>query len=142
MTAKSNKRWTLLVFQGNSATASLLVPRDSKQHQCRTKSGGGTKTSKALQFTTPAWVGHHLLSCDLFPYCTSSQQVSLLVFFLFPSFLFLPPTFFLFYKEEFDAYKSSNTQHLSPGGLLFMRQHLRGARWDPLSAIDRRCCRW
>lgn len=77
-----------------------------------------------------------------FPYCTSSQQVFLPVSFLFPSFLFLPPTFFLFYKEEFGSYKSSNTQHLSPGGLLFTRQHLHGTRWDPLSAIDRRCCCW
>lgn len=73
---------------------------------------------------------------------TSSQQVFLPDFFLFASFLFLPPTFFLSYKEEFDSYKSSNTQHLSLGGLLFMRQHLHGARWDPLSAIDRRCCCW
>lgn len=34
-----------------------------------------------------------------FPYCTSSQQVFLPVFFLFPSFLFLPPNFFSFTKK-------------------------------------------
>lgn len=66
MTEKNIKLSTSLAFQWNPVTTPLVVPRDSKQHQCMTRSGAGTKTCKTLQFTTPAWLGHHLLSSSLF----------------------------------------------------------------------------
>lgn len=130
----------------------LWVKRNCRNYLCKFrppsegsihhwKSWHSLKAKEGTRLTTPVWLGHWLLSCKFIPLIfPHSRFSSLSLFLLFSSFLFLPPTFFLFYKEEFDSYKSSNAQHLSPGGLLFTRQHLHSARWDPLSAIDRRCC--
>lgn len=101
MTTKTNKQWTLLVFQWNPITAPLLALRDNKQHQRRTKPEGGPKPAK--RYNSPRQPGWATVFFPVvyFPSCASSQQVFLLVF-LFYSHPFCSrhPHFFSFTKKS------------------------------------------